>query len=536
MLTHRYQIGHFLILIFGMKLPLLSLASWILFSLIVFVFFYGNGNWDIYILDEAKNAEAAREMLESGDWIIPRFNGELRYDKPPLHYYFFGLSYWLFDANPFAARVFPAVMGCLLAFSVFFKIKSRLGENKAFWSTLLFISSLHVQLQFKLSVPDPFLICFLALSVFSFESFIKSGAQSKTDIRMTFIFLALATLSKGPIALVLFTGSLIVYFLLVPLRYRIPVTKMFDPVAIAIFLALTLPWYGSVTWVTEGVWIQEFIFHHNLNRFSEPMEGHGGPFYLTFLMVLIGFLPGSLFLFRVFKLKYKKIVRNPLLCLSFIFSLVTLVFFSMSSTKLPNYAAPVFPFLAVIFSYTLDAQEIDSRIRFVAFGLASLIPIAAIGIVFGVLPTMPELDGIEKYAQFMIIPFFLALCAIMFLLFKKFYASLFTLCVAYLALNFLLVQFYLPAINSHNPVRLSGDIWTGKSLYFWGEFNPAFPFSTQQIIPKWEGQNGPQDLIITSDRALKNSPFPDQYQVLFRSKDLFEKTNTMIIRPIFVEE
>ena len=536
MLTHRYRIGHFLTLIFGMKFPTISLASWILFGLIFFVFFYGNGNWDIYILDEAKNAEAAREMLESGDWIIPRFNGELRYDKPPLHYYFFGLSHWLFDVNSFAARFFPAVMGCLLALSVFFKIKSRLGENKAFWSTLLFISSLHVQLQFKLAVPDPFLICFLALSIFSVESFIRSGAQSKKDLRWGFIFLALATLSKGPIALVLFTGSLVIYFLLVPRRYRISWIKMFDPLAIAFFLVLTLPWYAAVTWVTAGAWIQEFIFHHNLNRFSKPMEGHGGPFYLSFLMVIIGFLPGSLFLYKLFALRYKKILRDPLVSLSCFFTLVTLVFFSMSSTKLPNYTAPVFPFLAVIFAFTLDAQVIYSRGRFVAFCLAALIPIASIGIVFGLLPTMPELEGIEKYGPYMIIPACLAISSLVFLSFKRFYASLITLCFAYLALNFLLVHFYLPAINSHNPVRLSEKIWTGKKLHFWGEFNPAFPFSSQQIIPEWEGQNGIQDLIITTDRALNNKPFPDPYQVLFRSKDLFEKTNTMIIRPTFVEE
>lgn len=519
-----------------MKLATLSPASWILFGLIFFVFFNGNGNYEIYILDEAKNAEAAREMLESGDWIIPRFNGELRYDKPPLHYYFFGLSYWLFDVNPFAARFFPAVMGCLLALSVFFKIKSRLGENKAFWSTLLFISSLQVQLQFKLSVPDPFLICFLALSIFSVESFIRSDAQSKKELRWAFIFLALATLSKGPIALVLFTGSLIIYFLLVPLRYRIPGAKMFEPLAVTFFLALTLPWYAVVTWVTEGVWIQEFIFHHNLNRFSTPMEGHGGPFYLTILMVVTGFLPGSLFLYRLFTLRYKKIVRDPLLCISCVFSVVTLVFFSMSNTKLPNYAAPVFPFLAVIFAFTLDAQLNYSRIKLVAFCLAAMIPLASVGIAFGMLPSLSELEGIEKYGPFLIIPACLALSSLVFLSLKRFYASLITLCVSYLVLNFLLVQFYLPVINSHNPVRLSEDIWKGKKLHFWGEFNPAFPFATQQIILEWEGQNGLQDLIITTDRALNNNPFPDSYQVLFRSEDLFEKTNTMIIRPISAEE
>ena len=528
--------GHFLTLIFNMKWPTLSLASWILFGLIVLVFFYGIGNWDIYILDETKNAEAAREMLESGDWIIPRFNGDLRYDKPPLHYYFFGVSYWLFGVNPFAARFFPAVMGCLLAFLVFLKIKSRLGENKAFWSTLIFISSLHVQFQFKLSVPDPFLICFLALSIFFVESFIRSRAQSKKELRWAYILLALAILSKGPIALVLVSGTLVFYFLLVPIRYRIPWTKMIDPLAIVYFLALTLPWYAAVTWVTEGVWIEKFIFHHNLNRFSKPMEGHGGPFYLTVVMVIIGFLPGSLFLYKLFTLRFKKILRDPLLSLSCGFTLVTLIFFSLSSSKLPNYAAPVFPFLAVIFAYTLNAQKIYSWIRFVSFFLAALIPIASIGISYGMLPSMPELEGIEKFSPYMIIPACLAISSLVFLSFKRFYPSLFTLCVAYLALNFLLVQFYLPAINSRNPIRLSQEIWKGKELYFWGEFNPAFPFATQQIIQEWEGQDLPSALILTTDRALKKHTFPGRYQVLFESKDLFEKTNTLIIRPTFAEE
>lgn len=519
-----------------MKLTNLSIASWLLFGLIVFVFFFGIDSWDIYILDEAKNAEAAREMLESGDWIIPRFNGNLRYDKPPLHYYFFGLSYSLFGVNAFAARFFPAFVGCLLAISVFFKIQSRLGENKAFWATLIFISSIHVQFQFKLSVPDPFLIFFLALSIFSLESFIKSQAQSKKHLRWAYIFLALAILSKGPVALVLVSGTLIVYFLLVPLSYRIPWIKMIEPLAIVFFLGLTLPWYVAVTWVTEGLWIEEFIFHHNLNRFSRPIEGHGGPFYLTWVMVLLGFLPGSFSLYNLFTLRFKAILRDPLLSLSCIFTLVTLIFFSVSNTKLPNYAAPVYPFLAIIFAYTLDAQEMHSWIRFVAFLLGASIPLASIGIGFGILPAIPELEGIARLPHFMIIPATLALGSLLFLSFKRFYFSLFTLCFAYLTLNFFLADLYIPAINSRNPVLLSEKIWTGKRLYYWGEFNPAFPFASQAIIPKWEGQASPSDLILTTDRALKNSPFPNPYQVLFESKDLFEKTTTLIIQPTSAEE
>lgn len=410
-----------------------------------------------------------------------------------------------------------------------------MGESKAFWSTLLFITSLHVQIQFKLSVPDPFLICFLAFSIFSFESWIRTEMRSKKNLRWAYFFLALATLSKGPIALVLIAGTLITYFLATQNRFRILWSRIFDPSSIGIFFAVTLPWYVAVFYATEGAWLQEFIFHHNLDRFAKPMEGHGGPFYLTLLMVIVGFLPGSLFLNRIFAYRVKDLFGDPLLGLSCIFTLVTLVFFSLSSTKLPNYAAPVYPFLAVIFAYTLDVQGINSRIRYVSFALAALVPVALLVLAYSVVPTLPELEGIEKYSPYLIVPAGLGLISLVSLSLKRVFISLFALCLAFLALNFLVFQFYLPTVNSHNPVSVSRDIWTGKKLYYWGKFNPAFPFAANQIISEWEVQSGYQDLIVTTDWALNQNPLPVPYKILFRSKDLFEKTETMIIRPISAE-
>ena len=56
-------------------------------------------SYPVSILDESKNVEAAREMIESGDYWIPKFNGELRTDKPPLHYYFMVIGMKLFGVN-----------------------------------------------------------------------------------------------------------------------------------------------------------------------------------------------------------------------------------------------------------------------------------------------------------------------------------------------------------------------------------------------------------------------------------------------------
>jgi len=72
---------------------------WWLFVLLAFLLFFRLGATPIYILDEAKNAEYAKEMMQRHDMIVPVFNGELRTDKPPLHYFFMIASYILFGSN-----------------------------------------------------------------------------------------------------------------------------------------------------------------------------------------------------------------------------------------------------------------------------------------------------------------------------------------------------------------------------------------------------------------------------------------------------
>ena len=75
--------------------------------------------YPISILDEAKNAEAAREMLASGTYWVPKFNGELRTDKPPLHYYFMVLGFKLFGTTVLGARFFSALMGFITLLTTF---------------------------------------------------------------------------------------------------------------------------------------------------------------------------------------------------------------------------------------------------------------------------------------------------------------------------------------------------------------------------------------------------------------------------------
>ncbi len=93
-------------------------------GLLALLLFIRLGATPIYILDEAKNAQCAREMLQKGDWIVPTFNNELRTDKPPLHYFFMMLAYKVFGINEFAARFFSVVMGLLTVFLTYLFTKN----------------------------------------------------------------------------------------------------------------------------------------------------------------------------------------------------------------------------------------------------------------------------------------------------------------------------------------------------------------------------------------------------------------------------
>ncbi len=119
------------------------------------------GNPDIYILDEAKNAECAREMLVNGDYIVPYFNGQLRTDKPPLHYFFMALSYQVFGVSAFSARFFSAVFGALTIAIVFAFCRRFFSIRVAWLSALALLVSLHFNFQMRLAVPDPYLIFFM---------------------------------------------------------------------------------------------------------------------------------------------------------------------------------------------------------------------------------------------------------------------------------------------------------------------------------------------------------------------------------------
>ncbi|WP_162416966.1 ArnT family glycosyltransferase [Cyclobacterium roseum] len=172
-----------------------------------FVIHFSNiGGYSIYALDEAKNATAAIEMWQSNEWILPTFNSEPRYDKPPLHYYAFSLAYYWFGISPFASRFFPALLGFCCIWLVYGFTNIALNKNSAFWAAFVLCCTPHWVIQFHMAVPDAFLIFFLTCSLLSFYTYLAREKKPIHLILMAYASLGLAVLSKGPVALVLTAG------------------------------------------------------------------------------------------------------------------------------------------------------------------------------------------------------------------------------------------------------------------------------------------------------------------------------------------
>src|SRR5215470_6943127 len=150
------------------------------------VLFHVLGTWSLPLIDrdEPRFAEASREMIERGNYVVPYFNNQLRLDKPPLTYWAQVASYHIFGENDFAARFPSAVAAALTAGSIFFWGRRIGGKKLGCWAAIIFTLSLQTFVHAKAAVADMWLVLFVTLAHWAgFELFQRStlNAQGPTQ-------------------------------------------------------------------------------------------------------------------------------------------------------------------------------------------------------------------------------------------------------------------------------------------------------------------------------------------------------------------
>jgi 4-amino-4-deoxy-L-arabinose transferase-like glycosyltransferase len=320
---------------------------------------FGLDSVTLFDVDEAVFSEATKEMVESGDWITPTYNGVNRYDKPILFYWMMAGSYKIFGINEFGARFPSAFSAIILALSVFFFTRRFYDQKSAFYTVLSLVLTLYFLFYSHAAVTDMSLTLFITLSLFSFYLSIEEGRRSTDPSRQGsrkrnmytygfYAFSSLAFLTKGLIGIVFPFGIAIMYLIVTegPKNFlRVHFIKMV-PKGLIVFLIISGPWYGTQLITNGNEFIQQFIIKHHFKRYTGVISGHRGPVYYFIPVLTAGIFPWIVFLPA--GIRNALMGKKPLVLFSLIWFLFIFIFFSFSTTKLPNYILPAIPPLAIM--------------------------------------------------------------------------------------------------------------------------------------------------------------------------------------------
>jgi 4-amino-4-deoxy-L-arabinose transferase-like glycosyltransferase len=233
----------------------------------------------------------------------------------------------------------------------------------------------------RMSVPDPYLIFLNAASIFTGYAYFTE--RKFKWLLLCAITLGFGTLAKGPVSIALPGLSLLLW--LIWQRQWKQIFHWHILVAAVITLVIAVPWYIAVHQATDGAWTRGFFLEHNIGRFSEPMEGHGGLFIIVPVFVLAGLLPASVFIGESVR-DFQQRFTASFLRLSFCVMLVYIVFYSISGTKLPNYPTPCYPFVALLLGYFISIGfSKNVQVRKYPFIILLVINLALpVGLYFGI--------------------------------------------------------------------------------------------------------------------------------------------------------
>lgn len=337
--------------------------------------FHLAGIWSLPLIDrdEPRFAEASREMRDRRDFIVPYFNNQFRFDKPPLTYWFQVASYRAFGENDFAARFPTAVAAAVVALILFAWGKRLRDEPTGWWAAIIFTLSLQTFVHGKAAVADMWLVLFATLAHRAgWELGVNLERRiPNTDHRTTFwwttfyLSLALAFLAKGPIG---WTPLLTVAIAQRFVHQQGFATRFKFVRGILLMLALVCIWGIPALVLTRGDFFWVGIGKHVVERSFATMEGHGAssfgiylallPFY--FVTVFIGFFPWSIKLPAL----GKNLRTNRDLSDQFLLVGVLIVFgiFTFVQTKLPHYTLPAFPLLALLVARRFDSLHLSRSV------------------------------------------------------------------------------------------------------------------------------------------------------------------------------
>ena len=355
------------------------------------------GGFHLFDWDEINFAEAAREMLVSGDWGRVQIAFEPFWEKPPLFIWLQALCMKIFGINEFAARLPNAIAG-IASLNLFYHIgKKHVGHFFGLFFILAYAGSLAPALYFKTGIIDPVFNLFIFLSIYQwFLAEIEIAKQNNARIHYLLfgLFAGLAFLTKGPVAL-LVAGVVAATRLFSAGKNAWPGWTNLGIAFTALIITVGL-WLGLETY-RHGTWFLSEFLHYQVVLLQGQIAWHNQPWYYHFVVLFFLCAPSSILAFPFLFKNPEVATGNASVLFSYMRSLfwTVLIIFSIVSTKIIHYSSLCWIPLAFMAGYTLYAgytrRMIMSRWLSIPIFL-SLIPVAAFFTVSPYLLTVENRD------------------------------------------------------------------------------------------------------------------------------------------------
>ncbi len=349
---------------------LLSIQLVLVVGVSLFFFFFGLGAFGLLGADEPRYAQIAREMLARHDWIVPTFNGSPWLEKPVLLYWKMMVSYLFFGVADWAARVPAVANATALVLAVFFFMR-RFRYTSELDAAMITASSAGMIGFGRGASTDMLVSAPFAMAMMSWWAWHQTGR--KLWLGFFYALLGVGALAKGPVApalAVLVVGA----YAVVRREGKVFLRSVWIP-GFLLFFLIALPWYLTVQHYVPQ-FFRIFFIEHNLERFGTNLYQHSQPFWYYIPVFLLATLPWTIFtipaLIEAGKRMMKRFKGNPdsnatagddLPVFLFIWTLVPVLFFSISRSKLPGYILPSIPGATLLAAEYLHRAQTISRLK-----------------------------------------------------------------------------------------------------------------------------------------------------------------------------
>lgn len=352
----------------------------------------------LFIPDEGRYAEIPREMVATGDWVTPRLNDLKYFEKPPMQYWLTAASFVAFGEDEWTARLPVALLG-LIGLAMLLLTCSRLhGPRAALLATAMLGSTWGYYLAGQYLTLDMSLTAFLGIAMCAFllaQSETSHPGMQRRWMALAWVGVACGLLSKGLIALILPALSLAAYSVVA--RDKAIWRRLHLMDGVVVLAVLALPWFVLVQQRNPEFFSFFFIREH-FERFLQPGHSRPGAWWYYLPILILALTPWApVVLARARQLLSTRALSPshsgrslnvPLFCV--IWTAVTVLFFSVSQSKLPAYILPTLPALA-IFCAGLPRAHLPKALR------QSGISLLLLGLVL--LVALPVIPASQKFQR-----------------------------------------------------------------------------------------------------------------------------------------